>query len=309
MKKLLLLGLLSTVTTKAQIFTPGGGATDVDGNTYTSIVLGNQEWMVENLRTTKYSNGNAIADGTGVGNICSGNTPVKYWFNYMDASTTWPTGKLYTWWVASDTRNVCPTGWHVPNDTAWSELATYLGGTNTAGGQMKKVGAITTSYWLSPNTGATNASGWTGMGGGVRSCTGSFSDMYYTGYWWSSTFYTTVANYKDLSYNGNFLNYNSGNKDQAMSIRCIKNSVNAIEDLYHIRGHTVSPNPATDNITITRSNNVQESFTLTDELGRIVLSGELIQVSTTLDIHALAKGFYTLRIIGGIPTSCKVVKN
>ena len=162
---------------------PGAGVT-FDGYTYSSIVLGNgQEWMAENLRTTTYANGDPIPNVTD--NTQWLYLPTGAWSHYNnDSQYENPYGKLYNWYTVNDSRNVCPTGWHVPSDAEWTVLSDYLGGGAVAGGKMKSTG---TAYWLNPNTGATNESGFSGLPGGSRNYYGAFYNIGYYGNWWSST--------------------------------------------------------------------------------------------------------------------------
>lgn len=195
--------------------TPGGGVTDVDGNTYQSVIIGTQEWMSENLKTSKYSNGNNIfneTDQTTWLNLTSG-----AWVYYNnDSQFDIPFGKLYNWHAVSDTRNICPNGWHVPSDLEWMTLVNYLGGENVAGTKMKSVG---TQFWQSPNTG-TNESGFTGLPGGNRS--GSFLSEGLWGYWWSSTeFNSGGAWLYSLNYNFPQAIRNNPGKVFGYSVRCI----------------------------------------------------------------------------------------
>jgi len=199
---------------------PGAGVT-FDGYTYPSIVLGNgQEWMSENLRTTTYANGNPIpnvTDNTQWENLTTG-----AWSHYNnDSQYENPYGKLYNWYTVDDPRNVCPTGWHVPTDAEWTILSDYLGGENVAGGKMKSTG---TQYWLSPNTDATNESGFSGLPGGYRYYNGTFDGIGDHGFWWSST--------EDATYYAwdRYLYYNDGNvawlgsfsKENGFSVRCLR---------------------------------------------------------------------------------------
>ena len=120
---------------------------DIDGNNYLTVTIGTQIWMAENLRTTKYNDGTAIplvTDNTTWANLT---TPAYCWYN-NDAKTNGSTyGALYNWYSVN-TKKLCPTGWHVPNDTEWTTLTTYLGGTAVAGGKLKETG---TAHWYSPN--------------------------------------------------------------------------------------------------------------------------------------------------------------
>jgi uncharacterized protein (TIGR02145 family) len=194
--------------------------TDFDGNVYHTVTIGTQVWMVENLKTTKYRNGDLIHniiiapewDNMTSGACCDyANTPEnskKY-------------GKLYNWYAVNDSRNIAPTGWHVPSAAEWNTLITYLGGESVAGGKLKETGI---NHWESPNTGATNESGFTALPGGSRYFSGQFLQIGIIGFWWSSTKSSTGYAYSlNLSYDGsglgyyNFLLINGG-----LSVRCVK---------------------------------------------------------------------------------------
>jgi uncharacterized protein (TIGR02145 family) len=200
------------------VTTPGAGVT-YNGYTYSSIVLGNgQEWMAENLRTTSYSNGDPIPnviDATQWGNLTSG----AYAYYNNDSQYETPYGNLYNWYTVNDSRNLCPTGWHVPSDTEWSVLTDYLGGETIAGGKMK---SLSTQYWASPNANATNEINFSGLPGGNRTDFG-FNYIGYYGYWWSSTEYTSgVSWFRQLSYNDVNVGRNAQYKDHGISVRCLK---------------------------------------------------------------------------------------
>jgi uncharacterized protein (TIGR02145 family) len=138
--------------------------------------------MAQNLKTTSFSNGDAIPTTTA--DITAATNPIYQWA-YGDDNNNIPTyGRLYTWYVASDARNVCPTGWHVPTDGQLESLKTFLGGEEIAGGKLKETG---TSHWNSPNTGATNETGFTAVPGGYRLPAGGFVSMGISFYIWSST--------------------------------------------------------------------------------------------------------------------------
>jgi uncharacterized protein (TIGR02145 family) len=173
-----------------------GSVVDQDGNTYATIVIGTQEWMAENLRTTTYRNGDPIpnvTDNTQWQGLTTG-----AWAHYNhDSQYENPYGKLYNGYAVNDPRNVCPVGWHVPSEAEWNTLIGYLdpdynpeasgGGmphSSTAGGVMKSTG---TQYWNAPNEGATNVSGFSGVGSGLINFYGSHTLMGRQMDWWSSS--------------------------------------------------------------------------------------------------------------------------
>ncbi|MDK2978299.1 MAG: hypothetical protein PWP52_1013 [Bacteroidales bacterium] len=210
-----------------------GIVTDYDGNTYNTVQIGNQIWMAENLKTTNYANGTAIplvTDNTAWVNLGDNNTDDAYCYYNNDANSQY--GALYTWAAAmnsatsssanpSGIQGACPDGWHLPSDAEWTELTDYLGGASVAGDKMKEIG---TTHWISPNTGATNESGFTALPGGYRSSSGgSFGYAGGGGYWWSSTEYnSTSAYFRDLDYDYAGVGRFGTSKSFGFSVRCIK---------------------------------------------------------------------------------------
>jgi uncharacterized protein (TIGR02145 family) len=159
----------------ATITTGGSTVTDVEGNVYNTVTIGNQTWMKENLKVTKYRDGTAI--GTTTASIPNDSSS-KYQWAYNGAESNVSTyGRLYTWYAATDSRGVCPSGWHLPTNAEWTTLITYLG-ESVAGGKMKEAG---TTHWISPNTGATNSSGFTALPGGYRNGSAAFGSMGHSG--------------------------------------------------------------------------------------------------------------------------------
>jgi uncharacterized protein (TIGR02145 family) len=147
------------------------------------VRIGDQCWFSENLRSDHYSNGEVIPgdlDNATWSSTVAG--AQAYYLN--DAVNLSAFGRLYNWYAVDDARGLCPSGWHVPSDAEYTTLTDFLGGTSVAGGKMKESG---TGHWNAPNTGATNSSGFTGLGSGTRSSSGGFFGLLYTGYFWSSS--------------------------------------------------------------------------------------------------------------------------
>ena len=198
---------------------PSNTVTDVEGNVYNTVQIGTQTWMAENLRVSKYRNGTDISNV--LGNTYWANNTAGAWSYYNnDVANNLIYGKLYNWYAVANTNNLCPTGWHVPTDAEWTTLTTFLGGEAVAGGKMKSTG---TQYWQTPNTDATNSSGFAGLPGGYRSFNGSFFNVGLTGYWWSSTeSNTNFAWFRDLSYNYGDLTRTNYVKTFGFSVRCLR---------------------------------------------------------------------------------------
>lgn len=193
--------------------------TDIDGNIYPAVVIGNQTWMAENLRAIHYSNGDAVElvkDGV----KWSGMTSGAYCNNDNKKKKAKIYGRLYNFYVVSDSRIICPEGWHIPNAADWKRLETALGGTGAAGGKMKQPG---TRYWAEPNSRADNSSGFNGLPGGARNTDGSFEAVGEKGHWWTATeFSVTSAWHRSLYNNTAFIDNIYGYKTDGYSIRCIK---------------------------------------------------------------------------------------
>ncbi len=207
---------------------------DVDGNTYKTVYIGNQHWMAENLKTTKFNDGTTIPnhkEHVKFTEVSYNHINKKYaWCYYNnDLAKNSKYGKLYNGYVVTPStngnKNVCPVGWHVPNDTEWTLLSDYLGGANLAGSKMKEVG---NANWTSLNSDATNSSLFTGLPGGTRETSFldfiSFSEA---GLWWSSTFKenlieSDLLKCRKLSHYDGLLRSSIELRSNGLSIRCLK---------------------------------------------------------------------------------------
>jgi uncharacterized protein (TIGR02145 family) len=188
--------------------------TDIDGNLYHTVIIGSKIWMVENLKTTKYNDGTAIplvTDQLAWHNLT---TPGYCWYN-NDAATYKNTyGALYNWYTVN-TGNLAPAGWHIATDSEWN-----MG--QSIGGSLKDTG---TAHWLSPNTGATNSSGFAALPGGHRYMSdGNFNGIGSNGDWWSSTAYDAANSWESgMSSSNAYLNRTHNLNANGYSVRCVKN--------------------------------------------------------------------------------------
>jgi uncharacterized protein (TIGR02145 family) len=198
--------------------------------TFPSVAIGTQIWSTTNLDVTTYRDGTPIpqvTDPTAWSNLTTG-----AWCYYNNNSVNGTTyGKLYNWYAVAgihdndpNTPNkvLAPSGWHIPTDSEWTTLTTFLGGMSIAGGKMKSTG---TTNWLSPNLGATNVSGFSGLPGGAMTSNGVFSSLQNDGNWWSiSELNMNAATQCYLNYNiVNVILNNNHPKTYGLSVRCIKN--------------------------------------------------------------------------------------
>ena len=212
--------------------------TDIDGNVYQTVIIGNQEWMAENLRVTRNAFGNNI---------------MRYCYGSNTANCDLY-GGLYTWYTAmngqsssssnpSGVQGICPTGWHVPSDAEWTELVNYVvsqgypnnwDDPNGAGNALKSCrqvgsplgGDCDTSEhprWNSDDTHhGFDEFGFSALPGGLRNAYGSFSYLGTNGFWWSSTEYSSAGAWLRLvSLYGNVYR-DFDNKSSGFSLRCVR---------------------------------------------------------------------------------------
>ena len=199
--------------------------TDIDGNVYQTVQIGEQLWMKENLMVTHYNNGDEIP--TGYSNDEWANLSTGAYAVYDDNESNADTyGYLYNWYAVDDDRGVCPASWHVPTDGEYTALSDYLGGTSVAGGKLKECteGSCPESeYWYSPNTGATNESGFTALPGGYRSSLNdNYTNVGFGGSFWSSTESGSgIAWCRLLNYYYSEIYRPYSNKRIGFSVRCV----------------------------------------------------------------------------------------
>jgi uncharacterized protein (TIGR02145 family) len=195
----------------------GNTVTDIDGNVYQTVTIGTQVWIAENLKTTKYNDGTSIPNITDNTEWIKLTTGAYCWYN-NEVENKAIYGALYNWY-AVNTEKLCPIGWHVPTDEEWTTLVNYLGGTEVAGGEMKSI-----TGWRSPNTGATNSSGFSGLPSGSRISNGIFGNIGNGFNCWSSTvsssrtawsIYLLYSMTRSYEYNGYY-------KEFGFSVRCLK---------------------------------------------------------------------------------------
>ncbi len=196
--------------------------TDIDSNHYRIVQIGIQIWMAENLKVTHYLDGEDIPDVTDATKWTNLTTGALCWYNNEPLSYGTIYGALYNWYAVSDSRNLSPAGWHVPTDTEWTTLIKYLGEEGVAGGKMKEKG---TAYWLSPNTGADNSSGFSALPGGACSYNGTFDGVGSFGYWWTATENSTLNAWTFKLYSTSAgTTRGQYYKSTGLSVRCVRNS-------------------------------------------------------------------------------------
>jgi len=206
-----------------------GAVADIEGNNYTTVLIGNQEWMAQNLRTAFYANGDSIPNLTdNTAWMASTSGAWCYYNNSINSGQVY--GKLYKWYATVDPRNLCPAGWHVPSDAEWNTMIGFIDPlffpdtigevqSNIAGGKLKSV-----TGWSAPNTAATNETGFSALPGGYRNYWNQYSYNLNT----AAQFWTSTEIDADWVYT-RFLNHISGdiyrddmNKRAGFSVRCVR---------------------------------------------------------------------------------------
>lgn len=182
--------------------------TDSEGNVYKAVTIGTQIWMGSNLKSLKYADGTAISS-----------SDFSYPGNSVNNKDVY--GVYYSWAAASNAKNVCPTGWHVPSNAEWLTLFNYVGGTAVASGKLKEVG---TTHWTTPNTGATDEVGFTSLPAGYREGNGAYSFLLTRAFYWSTTpgpsspyGYFSWLQYDNAAVVNSYYDVNG-----QMSVRCLK---------------------------------------------------------------------------------------
>jgi uncharacterized protein (TIGR02145 family) len=188
------------------------------------IPIGTQIWTNINLDVTTYRDLTPIPQSTTTADwIAKGTAGTGAWCYYnFNTANGLVYGKLYNWFAVNNTANggLAPLGYHVPSDAEWTTLTDYLGGESVAGGKMKESG---TTHWNSPNTDATNLSGFTGLPGGLCNTNGAFFNISNNGFWWSSSEVSAANAWRrGLNFNDGIANRNGTNKKTGFSVRLIK---------------------------------------------------------------------------------------
>jgi len=222
----------ATVTLNATAVN-SASVTDINGNVYPTVNIGSQTWMQKNLNVSKYKNGDIIPQVTNGTQWSSLTTGAWCWYNNDSATYAATYGKLYNWYAVNDPRGLAPDGWHVPTQNEWNQTIQWidnLADTNcincsqskSAGGSLKEVGI---SHWTTPNYGASNASGFTGLAAGGRNQLGSFYYFGINGVWWTSSSYSNnnaIDHYVIYDTTKEFTG--AGYKVEGFSVRAIRNT-------------------------------------------------------------------------------------
>ncbi len=257
--------------------------TDIDGNIYNTVIIGNQTWLQQDLRALHYSNGSDITE---------------VWSYNDNDSLANIYGKLYTWDAAMNYSNsekaqgACPNGWHIPSDEEWSILGEFLGGNLVAGGKLKESDTI---QWDNPNTAATNESGFNALPAGEYDDTHYQFLGQYNVIWSSTEASTQYAKYRYLSYESQALSTYTYYKDFRYSVRCIKNTEVGINKKGK-KEFKIFPNPVDMVLNINKTDNKPKTATLINQHGKEIKNFCVCNKINYEDMYSVKSGIYILKI-------------
>ncbi|MFN0188266.1 MAG: FISUMP domain-containing protein [Bacteroidia bacterium] len=293
MKKSILLLVFSFMLLNTQAQT----ITDIDGNTYNTITLGTQIWTKENLKTTRFSNGDSIVTTSLPFNNDS--TSIFQWYYNEDSLNLPVYGRLYTWYAVTDSRNVCPTGWHVPSEGEWTSLTNFLGGDSIAGDKMKETG---TSHWLSTTGTVTNSSDFTALPGGMRGNPTGFNNLYTSGVFWSSTVWGSSAFPRAYTFSlqatSSALHQSVAVGNCGFAVRCVKDLTAGTQILIPENEIKIYPNPTKDKINITVEEIKNSNAFIYDISGKLIFQQPLTHKINLIDVNFLPVGVYVIKVVG-----------
>jgi uncharacterized protein (TIGR02145 family) len=313
--------------------------TDIDGNQYNTVQIGDQVWLKENLKVSRFNNGDPIL-------TCL--TPLEWWqtshydnpeygtpsqgYYEGDTSLLNRYGRLYNWYVASDNRNICPTGWKVPSYMEYYEMFSFVDSTtldlldynvfyindgimNDQSGKKFLSG----QYW-DQGLGGNNQTGWSGLPGGILSYSvGDLENMnvkyrgdgWYSGFWTTDTVYWDMDGVfgrrsKSIHFYGDYIRMYTSGRGLGYSIRCLKDTSSGFYEEIKVNP-SIYPNPTNGNITfVSNDDYINQTYGIYDVNGKLVVSGQINSVQETINLVDQPSGVYMLRVDNDM---FKIIKN
>jgi uncharacterized protein (TIGR02145 family) len=207
----------SAVEPITEVPLPAGQVKDASGNIYHTVTIGTQVWMVENLKTTKFQNGDAIPQDM---TAAWGTLTTAAYCDYENLPKNGEDyGHLYNWYAVNDARKLAPVGWHVASNAEWATLLVNFGGEANAASRLKETGA---AHWELPNTG-TDSGGFKALPGGNRAIDGVYYRLTTNAYWWTSTEgLSGNATSRTISAASLGVIVSAFGKSHGFSVRCVK---------------------------------------------------------------------------------------
>jgi uncharacterized protein (TIGR02145 family) len=268
---------------------------DYDGNAYDTVVIGDQVWLGQNLKVAHYNNGLPIPQVIDTAAWAELGTGARCY--YANDSSMYDSiyGPLYNWYAVHDTGGICPQGWHVSSNQEWIDAENFLG-MSVAGGAMKEERTL---HWVSPNAGATNSTGFTGLPGGMRDpLQNNFRTIRENGLWWTTTTNGSSA-WSVYMWNMNtIIDHNPVPRTLGISVRCVKDVISGTNNLRNDPGIKIYPVPSEDRVTIENPGysgnmNVQ----VIDLPGKVVIQKCASGNKTELSTGKISPGTYIIKIL------------
>jgi len=272
--------------------------TDIDGNVYKTIVIGSQWWMAENLKVSKYNNGDDIphlTDATEWAETEEG--AYCYYGNRSSFADTY--GNLYNWYTTQDERGVCPSGWHIATDEDWITMEKYLGMSDSEAERMTAWRGTDEGGKLKDESfGGTNSSGFTALATGYRDPEGIFKAMGTDNDYWTSTPYDNAGNTEGVLHG--LLNTQSSVvrnfhvPGYGFCIRCVRDAAVQVENKIEQPESEIYPNPAKENIIVRNAEG--KDLTIRNISGQTVLSEAVTSYDHLVDMSRLSRGTYLVSL-------------
>jgi len=309
---LLILSASLTFGARSQGTCPAS-VTDIDGNEYPVVRIGDRCWTAKNLATAHYDNGDSIPTGLSDADweFTAAGACTVYAFDPANEATY---GKLYNWFAVTEARGLCPTGWHPSTDADWLAMELHLGmdpaelalwdlrgELPNVGGQLKS-----TTGWAAPNTGATNSSGFSALPGGYAGYDQTFEFLTVWGNYWTASDNAGSGIGRRLTYTDQGI-YRSYHINQAaFSCRCVYDQLVGVEEEEVTPTLEVYPNPTTGMVQV-KLRQGSSTYTVCDALGRTVHHGQFLTGLNTLDLSAFPPGLYRI-LLDGVASGPRVIK-
>ena len=277
---------------------------DIEGNSYSTVVIGQQLWMAENLRTGSYANGDAIPTLNSA--LWQATTDGAYAIYSNQAVNDSIYGKLYNWYAVNDVRGICPSGWHVPLDPDYKTLELeldmspaevnntgYRGALQNLDGQLKA-----SILWVPPSIADSNSSGFSALPAGVRVAQGLYGSIGISAYFWTRTGYDVDHAYcRSLSSYYDGINRSSAGKNGGYSCRCVADGVVGIDEDRPLPAPIVFPDPASTEVFL-EPPVAGDALLIIDARGQVIASIDARAGVDRIPIAHLAAGTYFLRLRG-----------
>lgn len=271
---------------------------DIDGNVYKTVVIGTQWWMAENLKVSKYNNGDEIPHvtdatewaGTDEGAYC-------YFGNRSSFADSY--GNLYNWYTAQDEREVCPSGWHIATDEDWITMEKFMGMSDSEADRMTAWRGTDEGDKLKDESfGGINSSGFTALGTGYRDPAGVYKAMGTDNDYWTSTPYINDGNTEGVLHG--FLNSKSSVvrnfhvPGYGFCIRCVRDAAVQVENMIEQPGSRVFPNPVDGQLFVRNAGG--NELTIRNIAGQTILTETVSSEDHQVDMSALSGGTYLVSL-------------